>query len=77
MRYSTPAHVANGLRQLVTDLQAWRKGEDPGLDGVVCGHTDLIGGVNFSDDNAWLASVSGSRDRARECERTRSAASTR
>ncbi|MCR9199301.1 MAG: hypothetical protein NXI04_11695 [Planctomycetaceae bacterium] len=43
MRYSTPAHVANGLRQLVTDLQAWRQGHDPGLDGVVCGRTDLIG----------------------------------
>lgn len=43
MRYSTPAHVANGLRQLVTDLHAWRGGHDPGLDGVVCGRTELIG----------------------------------
>lgn len=43
MRYSTPAHVANGLRQLVSDLHAHQVNDNPGLDGVICGQTRLIG----------------------------------
>lgn len=51
-------HLVKGLCQLVTDLAATEQPADAGLDGVLCGETDLIGfyesrieycGINVAD----------------------------